>query len=872
MSLYEDSDRSSTSHLIDCFLQSTSLEALAYLEAFVMKGEFRDEQFTNDDYSATFKMLNCTTDPYCNVHFETKLLVRVRDICLKLIQSDEFDSEKAMHYVPNQFIKHMVERAMPTRINTEIIDRECRFIQSTIMLIYRKFPSMRPCIRREIGKFLRDYAVIPTRTSHLTPILIVLNAILSGMSEPDPIVFREILLPLHRPNGWSFWDRQTPILAEYHKPLVQCCFVYIERDRSYATELVDYLLSTSFPPVHQANTPKELLLLFEMNKFVNYIDLNRIKAKFFAKILECLDSENAQIVQSALSFWKSPPSDFPTAIIPFLHEYMEPLVMILFRGSGEPHWNPTVNKMTLIVLKNLRATNRELFDLAASRIPPTRFEKTQVTAPLVASKVAAEVHTGHQPPLGITGIAPWSNEPSIPSTKNFSTNVTQDTSLSGLEAMEEYMSRLCPSDDSSSVDNNSKSWQLALSSETPTLLPDLKFHNLVFGRDLGSGSFSTVRYARVVKPGGKTFLSQWDEVAVKIINYETIGKNNYGENILREICCLRQLAHPSIARLISSFKWRDGIYLVLEYGALGDLHSYIRSHGPLVHDSISAKIVVGEIATALVTVHESGYVYGDLKPENVVITATRHVKLADFGACRPVTRIAKELVLQSRDALSNMRSGDWKIFSSETANLPQLSEQNILNPKTFEGTTVYLSPEVVSNHGTAPTILSDAWALGMTMYFILIGRLPGWSSGIVGDTTTQINLAQLIKTDGNLESFHSILKSLFFSLFEMETDKRLSVEDAIVHEWFDDVQEVRLLYKRDLTKSENEHLPGIDQVGDLNRRREESQWEKRQLSKIWTAQPVDFALVANGHDGQDENGDSDNRIAETDFERYSPFL
>ena len=34
--------------------------------------------------------------------------------------------------------------------------------------------------------------------------------------------------------------------------------------------------------------------------------------------------------------------------------------------------------------------------------------------------------------------------------------------------------------------------------------------------------------------------------------------------VAREIATLRLMSHPGIARLVSSFKWRDGIYLVLE--------------------------------------------------------------------------------------------------------------------------------------------------------------------------------------------------------------------------------------------------------------------------------------------------------------------
>jgi hypothetical protein len=44
-------------------------------------------------------------------------------------------------------------------------------------------------------------------------------------------------------------------------------------------------------------------------------------------------------------------------------------------------------------------------------------------------------------------------------------------------------------------------WHQQQASATPTLLPTLRFHDLVFGRDLGSGSFGTVRYARTVIKG-----------------------------------------------------------------------------------------------------------------------------------------------------------------------------------------------------------------------------------------------------------------------------------------------------------------------------------------------------------------------------------
>ncbi|CAN0551543.1 unnamed protein product, partial [Ectocarpus sp. 8 AP-2014] len=95
---------------------------------------------------------------------------------------------------------------------------------------------------------------------------------------------------------------------------------------------------------------------------------------------------------------------------------------------------------------------------------------------------------------------------------------------------------------------------------------------------------------------------------------------------------------PGIARLVSAFRWRDGAYLVLEYASRGDLHSHIKEHGSL--SEASTRFVVGEVVAALCSIHDNGFVFGDLKPENILITESGHIKVADFGACRPVSEAA----------------------------------------------------------------------------------------------------------------------------------------------------------------------------------------------------------------------------------------
>lgn len=48
----------------------------------------------------------------------------------------------------------------------------------------------------------------------------------------------------------------------------------------------------------------------------------------------------------------------------------------------------------------------------------------------------------------------------------------------------------------------------------------------------------------------------------------------------REMAVLRLMSHPGVARLIASFRWRDGAYLVLEFASKGDLFSQIAAQVP----------------------------------------------------------------------------------------------------------------------------------------------------------------------------------------------------------------------------------------------------------------------------------------------------
>ena len=65
--------------------------------------------------------------------------------------------------------------------------------------------------------------------------------------------------------------------------------------------------------------------------------------------------------------------------------------------------------------------------------------------------------------------------------------------------------------------------------------------------------------------------------------------------------------------------------------------------------------MLGEICAALLSIHDLGLAYNDLKPENVLITEVGHVKLADFGACRAVTTEGRAVLARGNVLLHNLR-------------------------------------------------------------------------------------------------------------------------------------------------------------------------------------------------------------------------
>ena len=72
--------------------------------------------------------------------------------------------------------------------------------------------------------------------------------------------------------------------------------------------------------------------------------------------------------------------------------------------------------------------------------------------------------------------------------------------------------------------------------------------------------------------------------------------------------------------------------MVMDFVSGGDFFSMLSREGAVPEDR--ARLYIAEMITALEHLHSQGIVYRDLKPENVLLDASGHVKLTDFGLSR----------------------------------------------------------------------------------------------------------------------------------------------------------------------------------------------------------------------------------------------
>jgi len=106
------------------------------------------------------------------------------------------------------------------------------------------------------------------------------------------------------------------------------------------------------------------------------------------------------------------------------------------------------------------------------------------------------------------------------------------------------------------------------------------------------------------------------------------------ESFRREAEMLAQLRHPSLPAIVDSFVEGTRHYLVMEYIPGATLSRHIEESGPVSHEQALQWGL--ELAEVLSYLHAQSppVIFRDLKPDNVLVSEGKRLKLVDFGLAR----------------------------------------------------------------------------------------------------------------------------------------------------------------------------------------------------------------------------------------------
>lgn len=295
---------------------------------------------------------------------------------------------------------------------------------------------------------------------------------------------------------------------------------------------------------------------------------------------------------------------------------------------------------------------------------------------------------------------------------------------------------------------------------------------------IGKGAFGEVRLCRA-KTTGEIF-------AMKKLKKSEMLKRGQVEHVRSERNLLAEVDSRCIVQLFYSFQDSDFLYLIMEYLPGGDIMTLLMREDILSEDV--ARFYIAESILAIHSIHQHNYVHRDIKPDNLILDKNGHLKLSDFGLCKPLEDKYSSILLEDEDIINQETvsevEGHWMMPKER---LQQWKRNRRALAYSTVGTLDYMAPEVLLKKGYG--MECDWWSLGAIMYEMLIGYPPFCSDDPRITCRKIVNWKTCLKFPEEPKISDEARDLICYLLCDVET--RLGtrgVEELKEHPWFGGIQ------------------------------------------------------------------------------------
>ncbi|CAI9105109.1 OLC1v1003964C1 [Oldenlandia corymbosa var. corymbosa] len=254
---------------------------------------------------------------------------------------------------------------------------------------------------------------------------------------------------------------------------------------------------------------------------------------------------------------------------------------------------------------------------------------------------------------------------------------------------------------------------------------------------IGSGSYGKVVLYRSTTDGKNYAIKAFHKS--HLLKLRVAPSETAMTDVLREVLIMKSLKHPNIVNLVEVIDdpTTDHFYMVLEY-VEGKLCEGAGLPGGLGEDT--ARKHFRDIVCGLMYLHAHNVVHGDIKPDNLLVTASGTLKIGDFSVSQ--------------------------VFEDDNDEL-----------RRSPGTPVFTAPECclgLTYHGK----VADTWAVGVTLYCMILGKYP-----FLGDTL-QDTYDKIVNNSLDLpDEMNPLLKDLIEGLLCKDPDHRYTLKTVSEHAW-----------------------------------------------------------------------------------------